>query len=193
MIAGVAGGVGRWLGVDPVVVRVVLVVLALFGGSGLVLYALGWLFVPEEGDATSAAQQLADRAGRPGSGSRTALIVAAVVIGVIVLSGLSSSGPWGFWGKGSALLLVLAGALVLYLLNRPPVPAGTLPPAPPPTWPPAGPSGPSGAATVAFPAAPADTVAYPGSSTAGSGASPAPARPTARRTRTHRPPAPWRT
>ncbi|MEX0428140.1 PspC domain-containing protein [Nocardioides sp. DS6] len=48
-IAGVAGGLARHLDIDPIIVRVGLVVLVFFGGAGLLLYAVGWLFVPEEG------------------------------------------------------------------------------------------------------------------------------------------------
>ena len=48
-IAGVAGGLARHLDVDPIIVRVGLVVLIFFGGAGLLLYAVGWLCVPEEG------------------------------------------------------------------------------------------------------------------------------------------------
>ncbi|HET7388661.1 MAG TPA: PspC domain-containing protein [Nocardioidaceae bacterium] len=48
-IAGVAGGLGRHLNIDPTIVRVILVVLCFFGGAGLVLYAAAWLVVPEEG------------------------------------------------------------------------------------------------------------------------------------------------
>src|SRR3954467_14035023 len=56
-IAGVAGGMGRYFNIDPLIFRVVLVTLAVFGGSGLLLYAIGWLLVPEEGaDETEAAR-----------------------------------------------------------------------------------------------------------------------------------------
>src|SRR5512144_2568126 len=58
VVAGVCGGVGRYLGVDPVLFRVLLPVLAVFGGSGIVLYALGWLLIPEEGAPESEAQRL---------------------------------------------------------------------------------------------------------------------------------------
>ena len=47
-IAGVAGGLARHLDVDPLLVRVLLVVLSIFGGAGLVLYLALWLFVPED-------------------------------------------------------------------------------------------------------------------------------------------------
>lgn len=48
-VGGVAGGLARHFDIDPVIVRVALVVLVFFGGSGLLLYAAGWLLVPEEG------------------------------------------------------------------------------------------------------------------------------------------------
>ena len=53
-IAGVAGGLGRAIGVDPVLIRIGFVVLAIFGGPGILLYALGWLLLPADGDEVSA-------------------------------------------------------------------------------------------------------------------------------------------
>ena len=55
-----AGGLARHLDIDPIIVRVALVVLVFFGGSGLLLYGAMWLLVPEEGHAVPAA-----RARRP--------------------------------------------------------------------------------------------------------------------------------
>jgi phage shock protein C len=48
VVAGVAGGLGRYLGVDPVIIRIAFVVLALTGGSGVLLYIIGWIAIPEE-------------------------------------------------------------------------------------------------------------------------------------------------
>ncbi|HEY8458297.1 MAG TPA: PspC domain-containing protein [Actinopolymorphaceae bacterium] len=48
MIAGVCGGIGRYVGLDPVVVRLGMVVLALVWGLGLVIYLAAWIIVPEE-------------------------------------------------------------------------------------------------------------------------------------------------
>jgi phage shock protein PspC (stress-responsive transcriptional regulator) len=47
-IAGVAGGLGRHFNIDPTIIRVLLVVLTFFGGAGLIIYAVSWLFVPED-------------------------------------------------------------------------------------------------------------------------------------------------
>src|SRR3954471_12588084 len=49
-IAGVAGGLGRHFDIDPTVIRVLLVVLTFFGGAGILVYGVVWLFVPEDGD-----------------------------------------------------------------------------------------------------------------------------------------------
>jgi phage shock protein C len=46
MIAGVCGGLGQHFGIDPSVVRIVFVLLAIFGGSGVVLYLVLWLILP---------------------------------------------------------------------------------------------------------------------------------------------------
>ena len=49
VLGGVASGLADHFGLDPVLFRLGFVVLALFGGSGVLLYVLGWLFLPEEG------------------------------------------------------------------------------------------------------------------------------------------------
>lgn len=48
MVAGVAGGIAQYLSVDPVIVRIIFVALAIFGGGGIILYAACWLLMPEE-------------------------------------------------------------------------------------------------------------------------------------------------
>jgi phage shock protein PspC (stress-responsive transcriptional regulator) len=58
MMAGVAAGVARSLGVDPMIVRLAFVVLALAGGAGVPLYLAGWLLIPDELAGESLAAQL---------------------------------------------------------------------------------------------------------------------------------------
>lgn len=55
MLAGVGAGIGRYLGIDPVIVRIAIVVLTFFGGLGVILYLAGWLLMPEDGRAASIA------------------------------------------------------------------------------------------------------------------------------------------
>src|SRR6478672_12153880 len=48
-VAGVAGGLGRHLNIDPTILRVLFVVLCFFGVAGFVAYGAAWLLVPEDG------------------------------------------------------------------------------------------------------------------------------------------------
>ncbi len=48
MLAGVAAGVAETLNLDPTLVRVVFVLLALTGGHGLLLYLILWAILPVE-------------------------------------------------------------------------------------------------------------------------------------------------
>jgi phage shock protein PspC (stress-responsive transcriptional regulator) len=45
-IAGVCGGLGEWLDIDPVFLRVAFILLALAAGLGIAVYVLLWLFLP---------------------------------------------------------------------------------------------------------------------------------------------------
>jgi len=50
MLAGVCGGIGEYLEVDPTLIRVVTVLLALAGGPGIIAYIVLWIVVPERPD-----------------------------------------------------------------------------------------------------------------------------------------------
>lgn len=49
-IAGVCGGLGEFLGLDSTIVRLIWAILALFAGSGLLLYIICALILPEKPD-----------------------------------------------------------------------------------------------------------------------------------------------
>ncbi|WP_182524428.1 PspC domain-containing protein [Nocardioides dongkuii] len=103
-IAGVAGGLARHLDVDPLVLRVVLVVLVFFGGAGVLLYGACWLLVPED-DGSEATVQLDDR-------TRS---VALIVVGVLAALALVGD-SWGFIGFPWPVVVI--GAIVVYLISR---------------------------------------------------------------------------
>jgi phage shock protein PspC (stress-responsive transcriptional regulator) len=58
MLAGVAAGLARYLGVDPTIVRIAFVVLTVFGGAGIPLYLAGLLLIPDEDSDQSIASSL---------------------------------------------------------------------------------------------------------------------------------------
>ncbi|MBK9943745.1 MAG: PspC domain-containing protein [Kouleothrix sp.] len=52
VIAGIAGGIAAMLNIDPLLVRLGFLVLALFNGLGLLAYIALWLLVPNEDSVT---------------------------------------------------------------------------------------------------------------------------------------------
>jgi len=48
VIGGVAGGLGDYLDIDPVLIRIVFVVALFFGGVGLFAYVVAWIIIPEQ-------------------------------------------------------------------------------------------------------------------------------------------------
>ena len=55
MLAGVAGGIARYLDVDATLVRVAIAALTLLTGAGAALYISAWLLIPADGEAQSVA------------------------------------------------------------------------------------------------------------------------------------------
>jgi len=47
MLAGVCGGIAEYFEIDPVLVRLLLVLLVLMGFAGIILYLVAWLIMPE--------------------------------------------------------------------------------------------------------------------------------------------------
>ncbi len=48
VLAGVAGGIGEYFDFDPVIARVIFVILTFFGGGGLLVYVVLWIALPEK-------------------------------------------------------------------------------------------------------------------------------------------------
>ena len=84
MVSGVAGGLGRYFGIDPVIVRIALVVLTFFGCAGVLLYVAAILLVPAD-DQVPGGAAAAGAPGRPPGGERNrGLVILGVVLLVIV-------------------------------------------------------------------------------------------------------------
>ncbi len=133
MIGGVCGGLGEYLGVDPVLVRLAFVVATMTGMSVLV-YLLLWIVVPREGqeDASpeevrrSGAQEIADQArslgdaiggGQRGSNSSRGMLFggALVLLGVmLLLENLHIYWlRWINWDLVWPLFLILGGLVLI--------------------------------------------------------------------------------
>ncbi len=56
MIAGIAGGLAEYFGVDPVLIRLIWILSILLGGAGIFAYLIGWLIIPEGENAQRESQ-----------------------------------------------------------------------------------------------------------------------------------------
>ena len=100
VIAGVAGGLGRHLNIDPLAIRIAFVISVFAGGLGILAYLACLLFIPSDDPS---AQQRWGAARIIGAGL-------LVIAGIFVLTPGWMEGPW--------LFMLVAAGLVAYLLIR---------------------------------------------------------------------------
>ena len=126
-IAGVCGALGRATNTDPVLWRVLLAVLGFFGGVGVLIYLIGWLAIPSEGDSASPIESLL---GRGRSGMKPVSIVLLGGAAVLTFAFVVND---GFRAALLAVAVLIGAALLLKRNNTgssaPP------PPVPPPSTP----------------------------------------------------------
>jgi phage shock protein PspC (stress-responsive transcriptional regulator) len=112
VIAGVAGGLGRYFDLNPTFFRLGFVVLTLIGGAGILIYLAALLVMPDEGQEQSIAEDvLARRRERPWP--LVGLGLAAVALAVL----LSRATLWPAASFGWVLVLV-AGIAILWAYDR---------------------------------------------------------------------------
>jgi phage shock protein PspC (stress-responsive transcriptional regulator) len=101
IIGGVAGGLGRHLGIDPILVRVAFVVLTFAGGAGIIAYLALLALVP------------ADDGEPAGQGNRTTTVLATAALAVAAIVFLGA--PVFVLGPGLLILALIAVAVVLVM------------------------------------------------------------------------------
>jgi phage shock protein PspC (stress-responsive transcriptional regulator) len=119
MIGGICGGVAEYFEIDPTMVRIGMVVLALIGGWGIVAYIIGLIIIPEhpmEYDEEGVAIRKAEKNGTATWG------VMCILAGLILLLHNYGWFPWVLWKGWTAwrvlwpVLIIIVG--VLLLLSR---------------------------------------------------------------------------
>jgi phage shock protein PspC (stress-responsive transcriptional regulator) len=118
-IGGVAAGIAARLGVDPLIVRGIIVVVAVLGGPAFLLYAAAWLLLPDQNDKIHLEEVFKGRLDSPIAG-----IGALVLLSMLpVTQGFwfAGSAYWGepFWGASAGRALwtvVVLGLLVWFVV-----------------------------------------------------------------------------
>jgi phage shock protein PspC (stress-responsive transcriptional regulator) len=109
LIGGVCAGIANRLGIDPLIVRLAFVAAAVAGGWGILLYLLGWAFIPAEaGDGRAPVRRLT--VGRKGW-------QVAIGIGLLVLSVMLLAREGGLWFSDAfvwPVVLAAGGAALIW-------------------------------------------------------------------------------
>jgi phage shock protein PspC (stress-responsive transcriptional regulator) len=113
VLAGVAGGLGRYFGLDPVIFRIGFALSIFFGGLGALAYLLLAIFVPTDGDPDPA-QRLGGRLRAAGLWRALGLVaIAALVLAALfLLAGGAAFAVALGWGIPVAILIIVIGALL---------------------------------------------------------------------------------
>src|SRR4051794_30422925 len=121
VLAGVCVGLGRHLRIDPTLVRIVFIVLAIAGGTGFVAYGLAWLMIPDEGESAPLIRRIRGRRLMTFAGVALLIAGAAATFNALIGDGVGHLVAW------SVVLLGLGGWLVSGPLDRVYAPGDTAP------------------------------------------------------------------
>lgn len=134
MIAGICGGLGEYLAIDPTFVRIFFVLLALINGIGVLIYFLMWIIVPPEDAASislreaarTGADEIAEQARTMGADLRQAVrrpnsqTWMYIGLGLVILGffALLDNLPWRWlhwfnWNVFWPVLLILGGIALI--------------------------------------------------------------------------------
>jgi len=134
VFAGVCGGLAEYFDVDPVVIRILFVLMVLFGGTGIVLYIAAIFIVPKRPFYFTETPH-AQPDGKPGVQSeavRNWFGIAMVVIGIFLL--LANMEIFHFFNFVEdtfefifPVLLIILGMAIIYYRQTQPAPQETPP------------------------------------------------------------------
>lgn len=109
IIAGVSGGLGTYMGANPWLFRLAFVILAFFGGLGVLLYIAAWLLVPDQGTKEPIISKWLGNLDMSDGGTIFGVILVGVA-GVIILAQVAN--------VSSVLIVALVLFVVGFLLYR---------------------------------------------------------------------------
>ena len=131
MIGGVCGGLGKYLKIDPVFIRLLFLLITLAGGSGVLIYFILWIVMPREDKletqqsnldgpelsrrANLMGEEIGQVASQPNSRTIQFIGIGLVVAGLYyILQNLNI--PWLNWMNSNLIwpvLLIVGGAFLL--------------------------------------------------------------------------------
>lgn len=108
IIAGICGGIAEYFDIDPVIVRLLMVLLFIYG-VGLIIYILGWIMIPIEPiEATQETIEIDDEKKRR---EKLGAII-LIIIGVVLIFGEFYNMSF-IWKLAVPITIIAAGIYIL--------------------------------------------------------------------------------
>ncbi|MDD4859210.1 MAG: PspC domain-containing protein [Dehalococcoidales bacterium] len=145
IIWGVCGGLAEYFKIDPTIVRLVFVLLALANGVGIVIYLVMAVVVPLKGSKVGTPQETvrenvveiketAEEFGKEirstfegeekadvsnnSQQRRNILGIAIIIIGVIILMSTLNLFRWLNWGYLWSIILIIIGLIIIFVTGK---------------------------------------------------------------------------
>ena len=147
MVSGVCGGLAKYFGIDPTIVRIIFVLTIFINGLGILAYIILTIVVPLEGSKAAApkdaikenVEEIKETASEPGREVRSAFMseegeaedvknvqhrrrnmlgIILIVVGVLFLLGSFNLLWWLRWGHLWPLVLVVIGVIIILSVRR---------------------------------------------------------------------------
>ena len=127
ILGGVCGGLGEYLNISPIFVRLFFILLTAVTGTGVILYLLLWFLLPQAnqvgynpndlaGHFRQMGQEFGEAVRTPTSNAVKFVGIALVVLGIVIfLQNLNL--PWLRWLNADLFwptLLILGGVVLIY-------------------------------------------------------------------------------
>lgn len=122
VLGGVCGGLGEYVGIDPTIIRIIFVLLALFGGGGVLIYFILWVVMPPKSKLGKKSEtyikenveELKTRTKEVAGNDRKAFLgVILIVVGFSILAENLGFHTFSFVWKLWPLVIVALGLAVL--------------------------------------------------------------------------------
>lgn len=121
VFAGVCGGLAEYFDVDPIIIRILFILMVLFGGSGIFLYIAAIFIIPQKPYAVADFNQPADQSLPVSVSSNARNIFGYILIiggGLLLLANLNVFHIFDFIGDAFEyifpILLIVLGMAVIY-------------------------------------------------------------------------------
>jgi phage shock protein PspC (stress-responsive transcriptional regulator) len=109
ILFGVCGGLAEYFEIDPIIVRLIFVILSIWAGTGILLYIVGVILIPEEGTSPEKHQEeLKKKAKKAAKDIKEAAQTVAEEIKVETKRNPRNTGP-----KIAGLILIFLGFIFL--------------------------------------------------------------------------------